>query len=104
METQKINISKKIDGKIAVTSDDAQIIFNIISKNIQKSIISELDFSGIETLTTSFLNEAIGNLYKVADGKTISELVKVDTQKINIPQYKTILKVIENARDKNGEY
>lgn len=100
--SQIINVSHQIDGKIAVTSDDAQIIFKILKNNIEKSVVSVLDFSEIQTLTTSFLNEAIGSLYMIADGNTIASLVKVDAQKVSPQQYATILEVIKNARRKNG--
>ena len=98
-----INVADVIDGKVAVTSDDAIVVFNILKHNIEENVISVLDFTGISTLTTSFLNESIGTLYNVANAQTIASLVKVNPKSLRPIQYRNILSVIENAKQKQEE-
>lgn len=72
----EINIKEKLGRSTAISTDQGDIIFKFISAIIDKKGFIILNFIGIDLLTSSFLNAAIGQLY----GKyTSEELQKVLT-------------------------
>ena len=87
----------EICGPHCVAIQDGENVYKKITENLDKDLFVRLDFTGINTLTSSFLNAAIGKLF----GKyNIIELEKrlswkgldeSDTQLINL--------VIENAKE-----
>lgn len=54
-----------IDGDIAVSTNDGEVVFNKIHDLFAKNLTVALDFKGINIMTTAFLNAAIGQLYSV---------------------------------------
>ena len=96
----KLNISKLINSNLAVTSENADIVFKAISdsmKNKEKVII---DFSGIKTLTTAFLNIAIGKLYAVATSEELNRYISFDVSTLTDFQKSKIRLVQQNAKVK----
>ena len=64
MELVDINIMNVIGTSYCVDSSDGKKIFNKISDAIGRGKHVNLSFSGISLVTTVFLNEAIGKLFK----------------------------------------
>lgn len=98
---EEIRVAEVINSEIAVTNADARTLFEEIKKNIDKNIVTVLDFSNIKTLTTAFLNISIGNLYSIAEPDTLKQLVKIDPNAIKPLQYEKVVEVIQNAGQKH---
>lgn len=63
METRLV-IDELVTGHKAVTPDEGEPIFCQLLDLLAKDYSVELDFTGIEMMTTAFLNVVIGDLYK----------------------------------------
>ncbi|MCD8417977.1 STAS-like domain-containing protein [Tenacibaculum finnmarkense genomovar finnmarkense] len=59
----KIKIFEIIKTDFAVTTDNGNKIFKLIDENLSLGHSVEIDFSEIKTMTTAFLNSAVGQLY-----------------------------------------
>ena len=94
---ENIKINEVIDGNFAVTTDDGNLVFNLIDKNLSNHVKVKLDFSEIVVLTTAFLNAAIGQLYSKYKSEEISPYLKL----INVADEDKILfkKVTERAKE-----
>ena len=57
-------ISEVIEENNAISYEDGNILFEKISNVIKNKGLVELDFSGIKSLTTTFLTASIGQLYE----------------------------------------
>ena len=91
MESSKINIVNAIGDVYGVEAEDGQKVFDLIEKAFKEKKKVVLSFQNIELLTTAFLNNAVGQLYKdhsesfikdnlsVAD---ISESAKVSLKRV----------------------
>ena len=79
-----LNIAEIINNKSAILSDTGEIVFQKIKEYVEKDEPVTLDFTGIETLTTAFLNLAIGQLY---DLKPTDQLTKLVDKKIISQQF-----------------
>ncbi|WP_278363396.1 STAS-like domain-containing protein [Leuconostoc lactis] len=99
-EIINIKIYQIINSPIAVTTSDAKKVFEILKTHILNNETVQLDFDGVTSITTAFLNVAIGALYTVADGETLNRLVKLNPNTIRPIQLRKIFAVIENAKSK----
>lgn len=95
-----ININDAINSNLAVTSSQATDIFNILNSNLKKHEITVIDFSGIETITTAFLNTAIGQLYNLGDSDELNEYIKINGKSLSSVQRDKVRLVMENAKNK----
>jgi hypothetical protein len=50
-------------GPLAITTEDGEKLFQLLEKALSQGIAIDLDFEGVTTLTSVFLNAAIGHLY-----------------------------------------
>ncbi|MDR0894028.1 MAG: STAS-like domain-containing protein [Prevotellaceae bacterium] len=75
---QRIVINQLVTMKQAVTPDEGELVYNEILPFLQRGETVALDFSGIELMTTAFLNVAIGSLYKNYSSETLSRLLQLD--------------------------
>jgi len=85
-----------IIGKNASTQEDGQQVFEIIHKYLKDDKCVAIIFTNIETLTATFLNAAIGQLYN----EFTSDYVKNHITLINIQpdDLQTLKKVTTNAK------
>lgn len=92
-----IKINEVIGGNFAVTTDDGNLVFNLIDKNLSGNEKTKLDFSDVIVLTTAFLNAAIGQLYSKYKSDEIAPFLKL----INVADEDKILfkKVTERAKE-----
>jgi hypothetical protein len=98
-----INIYEQVGGNAAISVDDGNKVYNLISKSINENLKVILDFNNINLMTSPFLNAAIGQLYGVYDdGKIKNNLSIVNLSDIHIDTFK---RVVDRARDyfKNKE-
>lgn len=86
-----------IKGDIAVSTDDGDVVYQEIVAILKLGKPVELDFSGINIMTTAFLNAAIGQLYSAFTSEQLNSLLKL----VNVAADDRILfkKVIERAKE-----
>lgn len=91
-----ILISKIIRGEYAVSPEDGKIIYELINQEIKNKNKVDLDFNGIDLMTTAFLNNAIGALYKNFNGDELNQYLSMS----NISDSDLLLakKAIERAK------
>ena len=92
-----INIFDVVGGKAAVSTEDGEILFKKITAFLEKGFEVVLDFSNIETLITTFLNAAIGQLYSKYDGPFLREHLSV--KGLQPEDSDRMIKTIERAKE-----
>jgi len=97
MERKIINIFDVVGGKAAVSTEDGERLFETISAFLEKDIEVVLDFANIETLITTFLNAAIGQLYSKYDSPFLRERLSV--RDLQPEDRKRMIDVIEGAKE-----
>ena len=97
LPVKQVKIIDIIHRDTAVSSDDGEIVYNLIVTCLQKNCVAELDFSGITILTTAFLNSAIGQLYNTYKSDQLNNTLRLK----NVADEDRILfkKVIERAKE-----
>ena len=97
MERKTINIFDVVGGKAAVSTEDGDRLFETISAFLTKDFEVALDFANIETLITTFLNAAIGQLYSKYNSPFLQEHLRV----INLApeDRERMIKTIERAKE-----
>ena len=99
-----IRIDSMITLHQGVTPDEGKPINDEIRKCIESKETVEIDFSGVELMTTAFLNIAIGDLCKDYSSDELKNILKI----VNVDEGDTrrIEKVIDTAKlfykDKNS--
>ncbi len=78
MERKIINIFDFVGGKAAVSTEDGDRLFETIIAFLEKDFEVVLDFANIETLITTFLNAAIGQLYSKYKSPFLREHLSVN--------------------------
>ena len=74
---EQILISKIINGEFAVSPEDGKAVYELIYDQIKKKNKVDLDFTGIDIMTTAFLNNAIGALYKNFSGEELNRYLSM---------------------------
>ncbi len=97
MEHKIINIFDVVGGKTAVSTEDGDRLFGTISAFLEKDFEVVLDFANIETLITTFLNAAIGQLYSKYDSPFLREHLSV--RGLQPEDKERIVKTIECAKE-----
>jgi hypothetical protein len=94
---KQLRIRDIINRDTAVSSDDGEIVYNIIVNCINENCVAELDFSDISILTTAFLNSALGQLYNTYSSDQLNTTLRLK----NVADEDRILfkKVIERAKE-----
>ena len=97
---ERIHINKLIDSDLAVSSEKASIVFSRIQENMKANTTTILDFSGIKSLTTAFLNVAIGELYRYEKKETLNKYISIDVDTLSKLQFNKVKLVMDNSRSK----
>ncbi len=63
MSKETVTVVDVVGGTVCVSVDDGQRVYSAIATIIHNSNIATISFSGVERMTTAFLNAAIGQLY-----------------------------------------
>ena len=67
-----------IGSKVASENEQGDLIFDEIATSLDKSEAEILlDFSGLKLITTAFLNNAIGKLYKNYEKEKLNNRLKI---------------------------
>lgn len=81
--SQELNLSvfETVGGPLAVASDDGQKVFDRISAGLKEGRTVSLSFRNVKSITSAFLNAAIGQLYGTFNEEQIrSQLRVLDAQ------------------------
>ena len=70
-------IAEIIKSEFAVSPEDGNTVYEIIKREIESENQLELDFEGIDIMTTAFLNNAIGNLYRNFDKQQLNMYINM---------------------------
>lgn len=91
-----INISSVLDSPSALTQEQGKKVYKLISESIKAGKHVVLDFDGIESMISPFLNNAIGKLY----GEFSSDVLNQSLTLENFPPEKnsTLIIVTQNAK------
>jgi hypothetical protein len=92
-----VSVYEVVGSRLAVASDDGQKVFDRISVSVKEGKIVSLSFRNIQSITSAFLNAAIGQLYgSFSDDQIRSQLRVVDMQ----PDDLLLLKrVVDTAKE-----
>lgn len=95
-EMETIVIHNVINGGTAVSVTDGDKVFKKLQVQLAQEKVVELSFENIELLTTSFLNSAIGQLYKHFNSDFLNSHLKVSH--LAKDDLRLLRKVIERAK------
>lgn len=73
----ELMISKVIDGNTAIAPSKGEKVHDEIRKALINKETVFLDFSGMELMTTAFLNSAIGQLYSEFTTEVLRDQLKI---------------------------
>ena len=92
----KIRITDITGSPLAVSTEKAQRVHELLVKYLQANEVVELSFEGVGNLITAFLNTAVGQLYSEFSEDHIRKYLRVvDTT----PEVRVMLKnAVENAK------
>lgn len=98
--TKIINIRDVLKTDLAVGDDKGKYIFSLIKKSIDEKEYTIINFTGITSLTTAFLNHAIGELYTLYNSEELNSTVKIDATTLTPSQKKKVRMVMMNSKNK----
>ena len=93
---KNIKIVDIIKSEFAVSPEDGDLIYNLISKNIKNEDLICIDFDGVDITTTAFLNNAIGTLYKEFNTDILNKFITMNN--ISDSDLALVKKVIDRAK------
>jgi len=97
---KRIIIKDVIKSPLAVNTQQGKRIFEIIRQELDKKNAVDVDFSGLTTITTAFLNLSIGRLYSLNEPSELNKRVKILSGSLTAFQKQKIQRVMENAKIK----
>lgn len=74
---KKIKVNEEIKSSIAVSPQKGEILYQAIRSYLDNKEEVLLDFSDVKQLTTAFLNNAIGSLYRSFDSEYLNKYLRV---------------------------
>ena len=97
MDQKRINIFDIVGGKTAVSTEDGERVFETINTFLEKDVEVILDFTNIDMMIATFLNAAIGQLYKSYDSPFLKEHLTVFG--LQPEDRERMIKTIERAKE-----
>lgn len=91
-----ISIFEVVGNSLCVASSDGQKVFERLASALKEGGRVVLSFRNVSTLTSAFLNAAIGQLYGEFSGEQIRSLLKV--QDIQPDDLALLKRVVETAK------
>jgi len=96
LKEMKVSVFEIVGSTLCIASNDGQKVFERIQAALKKDRIVILSFLSISTLTSAFLNTAIGQLYGSFSEDQIRKQLKVQDMH---PEDKALLKrVVDTAK------
>lgn len=75
---KQISVFNAVDSEFCVSSGDGQKLYDMIAPAIAQNQNITISFDKVTTLTSAFLNSAIGQLYGNFERDKIRALIKID--------------------------
>ncbi len=92
-----LSVYEVVGSRLAVASDDGQKVFERISASMKEGKAVSLSFRNVQSITSAFLNAAIGQLYgSFADDQIRSQLRVVDMQP---DDFLLLKRVVDTAKE-----
>ncbi len=95
-EDIKISVFGIVGSPLCVASSDGQKVYERLKTALETDRKIVLSFHNVTTLTSAFLNAAIGQLYGTFDEKQIRELLKVEDMEQD--DLALLKRVVDNAK------
>ena len=95
-EEIRISIFEVVGSPLCVASGDGQKVYDRLSTALEKDRSVVLSFRNVTTLTSAFLNAAIGQLYGTFSEKQIRDLLKVENAEQD--DLALLKRVVDNAK------
>ena len=96
-ESIKISMFEIVGSPLCVASSDGQKVYDRIADALKANRSVVLSFHNVTTLTSAFLNAAIGQLYGSFKEEKIRSLLKVE-EKMEPDDLALLKRVVENAK------
>jgi len=97
MKEIRISMFELIGGTSAVSQDDAQLLFERISKGLENKIKVIIDFNNIELITPSFMQVAFGQLYGIYTRSVLGDHIRIEN--ITKEDFNTFKRVAMGAKE-----
>ncbi len=95
-EEIKIYMFEVVGSPLCVASSDGQKVYERLKTALEMDLNVVLSFHNVTTLTSAFLNAAIGQLYGIFDTDQIRSLLKIeDAEQDDLALLK---RVVDNAK------
>jgi hypothetical protein len=91
-----IRVLDIVGSNICVSADDGQKLHDKIKPLLDQGVMVTISFEGVETLISTFLNAAIGQLYGTLSEEKIREYLTV--QGLEPDDLDILKRVVENAK------
>ncbi|MBN2828990.1 MAG: STAS-like domain-containing protein [Candidatus Cloacimonetes bacterium] len=78
MEDYRIEIINVVGSEYCIEAEDGKIVYDQIKAAIDNGNRVILSFRNVEILTTSFLNTAVGQLYRDLTDERVKEIISVE--------------------------
>lgn len=96
----KLIVKKVIKSTSASTPNKAKSLLNTLRNAVDSKRTTLVDFSGLNIITTAFLNNSIGKLYALYDASELDKYIKFDTSSLIPLQKERIQMIVKNAKSK----
>ncbi len=97
LDKNTISVYDVVRGGSAISIDDGKALFEKIDMALSKGLSVALDFVNIEIMTSTFLNEAIGQLYSKYTSENLRQHLSI--QNLAEDDLKLMVQVIERAKE-----
>lgn len=77
MKVVTINIFHELNSPFAVSTEEGEKIFSLISEQLNHNKKVDLDFKNVQLIVSTFLNAAIGQLYGVYSTEIIQQNIGI---------------------------
>ena len=95
-ERLTVRVTDIIGSSLCVSADDGQLVFEKIAPLMREGKKITLSFDGAETIISSFLNAAVGQLYDEFSEEKVRLLLTVED--IAQEDFQILKRVVENAK------
>ncbi len=92
----KISIFEIVGSSLCVASDDGQKVYDRLDAALKADRIVALSFHNVTTLTSAFLNAAIGQLYGTFSEEQVRNQLKVEDMEQD--DLALLKRVVDNAK------
>ncbi len=91
-----ISIFEVVGSPLCVASDDGQKVYNRLATALKERHSVDLSFHNVDTLTSAFLNAAVGQLYGAFGEEQIRDLLRV--KNIAADDLELLKRVVDTAK------